>query len=99
MSKGQDRRRGFGLVALVFGLSAYACGGEGPKTGAALRGEVSGVAADDRSRCDFKGRSDRSASLEIADIDIHREGLFCRIAGIESGNGCFTQASSRAARA
>jgi len=61
VKKSLDLRRGFGLVTLLFGVGAYACGGsgEGPKTGAALRGEVSGVAADDRSRCDFKGRSDR----------------------------------------
>ena len=48
--------------ALVLSFSAciYACGGSGgPKTAAAERGEVVGVAADDRSRCDFKGRSDR----------------------------------------
>jgi hypothetical protein len=61
VSKAQDRWRGGGLILALLGLGAYACGGsgEGPKTGAALRGEVSGVAADDRSRCDFKGRSDR----------------------------------------
>ena len=60
MSKAHVRWRGYGLVLMVLGTSAYACGGSGePKTGAALRGEVSGVAADDRSRCDFKGRSDR----------------------------------------
>lgn len=59
MSKAHDPWRR-GLVLLALGVSAYACGGSGePKTGAALRGEVSGVAADDRSRCDFKGRSDR----------------------------------------
>jgi len=61
VTRAHDRWRGFGLIALVCATSAYACAGssEGPKTGAALRGDVSGVAADDRSRCDFKGRSDR----------------------------------------
>ena len=61
MKKSLDSWRGMGLMAAVLGMNAYACGGAGeaPKTGAALRGEVSGVAADDRSRCDFKGRSDR----------------------------------------
>ena len=49
------------LAALTASLAAGACGGSasGPKTEAALRGEVVGVAADDRSRCDFKGRADR----------------------------------------
>jgi len=61
VSKAHHRWRGRSLALLALGASAYACGGsgEGPKTGAALRGDVSGVAADDRSRCDFKGRSDR----------------------------------------
>ena len=61
MIKAHDRWRGLRLSAVVLGMSASACGGsgEGPKTGAALRGDVSGVAADDRSRCDFKGRGDR----------------------------------------
>lgn len=47
--------------AVILSLGAVACGGSGKdaQTGAALRGEVVGVAADDRSRCDFKGRADR----------------------------------------
>ena len=67
MSKAHDRWRGFALSCVVLGMGAYACGGsgEGPKTGAALAGDVSGVAADDRSRCDFKGRSDREVVESI----------------------------------
>ncbi|HEY0468897.1 MAG TPA: hypothetical protein VGC79_32115 [Polyangiaceae bacterium] len=67
MSNARGHWRGYGLVLLALGTSAYACGGsgEGPKTGAALRGDVSGVAADDRSRCDFKGRSDREVVESI----------------------------------
>ena len=56
-----DRWFVLGSLAVVASVFAYACGGSGsePKTGAALRGEVVGVAADDRSRCDYKGRTDR----------------------------------------
>ena len=57
----RDRWFVLGSLASVASIFAYACGGTGnePKTGAALRGEVVGVAADDRSRCDYKGRTDR----------------------------------------
>ena len=57
----RDRWFVLGSLAVVASGFAYACGGSGngPKTGAALRGEVVGVAADDRSRCDYKGRTDR----------------------------------------
>ena len=64
-----------GALVLTFSASIYACGGSsGPKTAAAERGEVVGVAADDRSRCDFKGRSDREVveslgpSAKVANI-------------------------------
>jgi hypothetical protein len=52
---------GVASVVVALSLGAYACGGSGKssQTGAAMSGEVAGVAADDRSRCDFKGRSDR----------------------------------------
>jgi len=55
------------LAALLLSLGTVACGGSGsgPQTGAALRGEVVGVAADDRSRCDFKGRADREVVESI----------------------------------
>lgn len=61
MTKAHDQWPVWASLALAASLSAYACGGSGSnaKTGAALRGEVVGVAADDRSRCDFKGRNDR----------------------------------------
>ena len=50
----------YGSTAFALSSGAFACAsGDTAKTGAAMRGEVSGVAADDRSRCDFKGRSDR----------------------------------------
>jgi hypothetical protein len=51
----------FRTAALALSLVVFACGGSGgdAKTGAALRGDVVGVAPDDRSRCDFKGRADR----------------------------------------
>lgn len=48
------------LSTLTLAGGLFACGGSStPKTAAAERGEVVGVAADDRSRCDFKGRADR----------------------------------------
>jgi hypothetical protein len=57
----RDRWLVLRFAALAVSVGASACGGSGsgPKTGAALRGEVVGVAADDRSRCDYKGRGDR----------------------------------------
>ena len=57
----RDRCLTLASLALVASGFAYACAGSGgdAKTGAALRGEVVGVAADDRSRCDYKGRADR----------------------------------------
>ena len=56
----RDRWLTLGSVAFVVSAGVYACGGSSnAKTGAALRGEVVGVAADDRSRCDYKGRADR----------------------------------------
>ena len=59
--KARKRWSSFGFSVFVASLGAYACGGSGSnaKTGAALQGDVTGVAADDRSRCDFKGRPDR----------------------------------------
>ena len=55
-----DRWLTLGALAFVVSAGVYACGGSNnAKTGAAQRGEVVGVAADDRSRCDYKGRADR----------------------------------------
>jgi hypothetical protein len=52
-----------GLAAMVLGSSAlYACGSSGRAASAPSQGEVATSAVelgDDRSRCDFKGRTDR----------------------------------------
>ncbi len=49
-----------GWVALALGLTATACGGEqNAKSPEPMSKEIAGVAADDRSRCDYKGRGDR----------------------------------------
>jgi hypothetical protein len=52
------------VIALCSGVVACASG-DSAKTGAAKRGDVSGVAADDRSRCDYKGRADREVVVSI----------------------------------
>jgi hypothetical protein len=54
-------------AALAFGvaLSVWACGGSetpGPKAVQQSDARPSGITADDRSRCEFKGRSDREAT-------------------------------------
>ncbi|MEO6602145.1 MAG: hypothetical protein ABIQ16_19850, partial [Polyangiaceae bacterium] len=55
-----DRWLTVGSLAFVVSGGVYACGGSShAQTGAAMRGEVVGIAADDRSRCDYKGRADR----------------------------------------
>jgi hypothetical protein len=48
-------------AALVLGSSAYACGAsdKNSKPPEVMGKEIVGVAPDDRSRCDFKGRGDR----------------------------------------
>jgi hypothetical protein len=49
-----------GSSAFALSLCVYACGGASSETkGPAMSGEVAGVAPDDRSRCDYKGRGDR----------------------------------------
>jgi hypothetical protein len=61
VTKARDGWLAFGSAAVALSLGAYACGGssKSAQTGPAMSGEVAGVAADDRSRCDFKGRGDR----------------------------------------
>ena len=64
MTNARDSRRRTGIVfgcALALSLGAYACGGsdKSSKTPDVMSKEIAGVAADDRSRCDFKGRGDR----------------------------------------
>jgi hypothetical protein len=49
-----------GSVSVALSLCVYACGGNAPESKApAMSREVAGVAPDDRSRCDYKGRADR----------------------------------------
>lgn len=65
MTNTRDSLRGhwFALssVSLALSLSAYACGGgdQANQTAEPMSKEIAGVAPDDRSRCDFKGRGDR----------------------------------------
>ena len=60
MKDSSTHRLIFRSALLLAGLGVGGCATNGDaKTGAALRGEVVGVAADDRSRCDYKGRPDR----------------------------------------
>jgi hypothetical protein len=63
VTNARDSRRRTGILfgALALSLSAYACGGsdQNSKTPDVMSKEIAGVAADDRSRCDFKGRGDR----------------------------------------
>jgi hypothetical protein len=47
---------------LVAGATAAACGGSSPNASKVPLKDVSGVPADDRSRCDFKGRADREVT-------------------------------------
>ena len=65
--KARKRWCSFGFSVVLASFGASACGGSGSnaKTGAALQGDVTGVAADDRSRCDFKGRADREVVESI----------------------------------
>ena len=67
MNRSPFRDRLLASSALVLGsaLSVWACGGSdtpGPKAVTQSDQRPSGIAADDRSRCDFKGRADREAS-------------------------------------
>jgi hypothetical protein len=49
-----------GSAAFALSLCVYACGGPGKDANAPpMSAEVAGVAPDDRSRCDYKGRGDR----------------------------------------
>jgi hypothetical protein len=48
------------LAALALSASAFACaGGQDAKAPEPMSKDIAGVAPDDRSRCDFKGRGDR----------------------------------------
>jgi hypothetical protein len=49
----------FGLATLALSIGVSACAGTGSEKPGAMSAEVPGVAPDDRSRCDYKGRSDR----------------------------------------
>lgn len=51
-----------GGLALSAGLAVVACGGSASSNAKMPLKEVAGVPADDRSRCDFKGRADRETS-------------------------------------
>lgn len=51
-----------GGLTLVGAGAVVACGGSGSSKAKAPLQEVAGVPADDRSRCDFKGRADREVS-------------------------------------
>jgi hypothetical protein len=55
----------FGVTAL---LVFYGCGGSeaGGRGAPKIGGEMKGIEADDRSRCDYKGRSDREISETAA---------------------------------
>lgn len=69
-SHSTHRDRLLATLALVLGaaLSAWACGGSetpGPKAVPQSDRHPTGIAADDRSRCDYKGRADRE-SVESA---------------------------------
>jgi hypothetical protein len=60
-----DRWLATSALALGAALSVWACGGSetpGPKAVPQSDARPSGIAADDRSRCDFKGRADREAT-------------------------------------
>jgi hypothetical protein len=49
-----------GFAGIALGLIATACGGEqNAKSPEPMSKEIAGVAADDRSRCDYRGRGDR----------------------------------------
>jgi hypothetical protein len=51
------------ITIAAAGLSAWACGGsEQSARTAQATGTVKGIEADDRSRCDFKGRADREVA-------------------------------------
>jgi hypothetical protein len=60
------------IVVLVFGSAvlgavAYGCGSSSSSRSAPkIGGEIQGIQADDRSRCDFKGRADREVSETAA---------------------------------
>jgi hypothetical protein len=57
----RDHWVAFGSAAFALSLSVYACGGSDrtSNTPEVMSKEIAGVAPDDRSRCDFKGRGDR----------------------------------------
>ena len=57
----------FGSAAVLVGLAIPACGGsdkssKGPE---GMNKDIAGVAPDDRSRCDFKGRADREVDESL----------------------------------
>lgn len=56
------------VVWAAGGLVSLACGGSTPPPiapGSTMQQEISGVAADDRSRCDYKGRGDREVQESV----------------------------------
>ncbi|MEO8905153.1 MAG: hypothetical protein ABI488_21965 [Polyangiaceae bacterium] len=60
MTIARDGWIALGSAAFALSLCMYACGGNTPDSKApVMSGDVAGVAADDRSRCDYKGRPDR----------------------------------------
>lgn len=56
-----------GLASLALASIGVACGGtdKSSKSPEVMTKEVAGVAADDRSRCDFKGRADREVQESL----------------------------------
>jgi hypothetical protein len=68
--RGISRDGALAGAALVLGASllAWACGGSdapGPKAPVQRDVKLVGITADDRSRCDFKGRTDREADEQV----------------------------------
>ncbi|HEY1532977.1 MAG TPA: hypothetical protein VGF76_03135 [Polyangiaceae bacterium] len=60
MTAARDGWVALGSAAVALSLCVYACGGPSQDAkGPAMSAEVAGVAPDDRSRCDYKGRGDR----------------------------------------
>jgi len=56
-----------GSTCVLASLAIPACGGSDKRSKApeGMNKEIAGVAADDRSRCDFKGRSDREVEESL----------------------------------
>jgi len=56
----RNHRAKLSFAGLAFGLAVTACGGEqNAKSPEPMSKEIAGVAPDDRSRCDYRGRGDR----------------------------------------